>query len=347
MYSLSLYFNLMRLNMAELILSSKVVDEVKGEPFYDRNMGAAKEAAEKYAKKHKGFVAPMHLLLRNFPHFDWHTANMEDISGFDKEGIFVSKNEPVVITYQGGFNGDGVLSSEKIKQALELYDQKKGGLNAVYAAVLADLYPNKEVIAELLRGNMPDGQKVDIFSYRQILAGENKQHNAEFRPYAIVRPLSLARETVSGYGSIDRLTDDKGKVKDSQVIVYAGGVEEAQNVIDNARRKFKSGKLGVWHPFNLDKFSPEQEQARVGYLGVSGDGSLIGDYGLSNNARFVGVAPEAPVAPKNLGAEAQGKPESKLVFIPSLEQVMAVSGRFTDDANKEQLRQELEKLYRQ
>lgn len=136
------------------------------------------------------------------------------------------------------------------------------GLNKIYAAVFNDIYTNSkgepiDVVRQLLNeGAMPDGRAVPVFSYEQMLAGETPQL-MDFASYVVVRPLALARKTVSGYESIDRLTDSEGRISPetgSQVIAYAGGVNEAQNVIDRAKSEFTSGKLGVWHPFNLDAF---------------------------------------------------------------------------------------------
>jgi hypothetical protein len=138
-----------------------------------------------------------------------------------------------------------------------------------------------------------------------MLAGETPK---DFSPYVVVRSLALARQTQSGYASIDRLTNiaelrekdlsdeeiaQQEKVTDSQVIVYAGGLAEGNRVIRSARKNFPSGKLGVWHPFNLDGFNPQQAQGRVLFAGNNDYISLNGYNFLFNVVRLAGVAPEA------------------------------------------------------
>ena len=139
-----------------------------------------------------------------------------------------------------------------------------------------------------------------------MLAGETPK---DFSLYVVVWPLALAQKTVSGYESIDRLTNiaalqEQGlpaeqiaaqeAVEDSQVIVYAGGVAEGNNVIRLARKNFTSGKLGVWHPFNVAEFNSEQSQGRPLFAGYDDNVGLDGISNLNfSYGRFAGVAPEA------------------------------------------------------
>jgi len=105
--------------------------------------------------------------------------------------------------------------------------------------------------------------------------------------------LSLARETISGNESVERLLDHSGEVRDSQVIVYTGGKKEAQRFIDKTVH-IKWSTLGVWHPFNLAAFNPEKSQARFLYLGSISKFGLNGLSDISYEASFVGYHAEIP-----------------------------------------------------
>ncbi|MBI4738727.1 hypothetical protein HY772_04095 [Candidatus Woesearchaeota archaeon] len=266
-----------------------------GEPVYRTNIPDAQRAVEEECRTKGGFVAPAHLLLENWPYTEWLTANSEDLSGVvaaDVPRLGVKKDDCVVATYHGGNDGKwGLLPPDKVARALELREQKKGGLNDLYAAIFSDLYKGDVFTPLVTEGGMPDGRSVQVFSYEQLLAGEAQAHNADCTPYVVVRPLALARKTIAGYETIDRLTDREGKVTDSQVITYAGSKANAQGVIQRAKDIFKTEKLGVWHPFNNKQFNPEQHQGRLLCLGDSNSG-LRGDGNLLNRGRFVRVEAE-------------------------------------------------------
>ena len=251
----------------------------------------AQIALDAHTRETGNVAAPMSLLLEGFPYGNWVTANSEDYSGIDVDGKFAAKDEPIVATRHGGKEGKwGLLTPETIQKALDMHGKNQGGLNQVYAAVLKDLYQTN-VLRQMLNGGMPDGRAVQVFSYNQLMAGECPRDGSE---YIVVRPLSLARKTVSGYSSIARLTDLEGKVTDSQVVVYAGGVDPAQKVIDTAKWKFISGNLGVWHPFNAKEFNPNEAQGHVLFVGYTDYDGLGGNNNLlSSNGRFAVVAPEA------------------------------------------------------
>ena len=129
------------------------------------------------------------------------------------------------------------------------------------------------------------------------------------------------------------MTDGEGNVKDSQVITYAGGVQEGQNVIKRAKESFKSKKLGVWHPFNSDKFNPDEPQGRVLFLNSGDYSGLYGNYYLDYYGRFVGVAPEAQ--------------RDKSLVAPTLEQVLAIVSTSPSIApvNRAALVNQFSKLY--
>jgi len=296
-----------------------VVPQVTGIPFYADTIPEAQRLALAYNQETGGFTAPMPLLLVNFPHSEWYTANSEDLSGvanYDMPHLNIRKGEAFVATAHGGTDGKvGILlTPDKTELALQLWketeeNKQRKGLNAMHAAVLDDIYYGKDVLSVLLNERRaPDNRAIGIYSYEQMLAGETPK---DFSPYVVVRPLALARQTIYGYESIDRLTNiaelverdglsdeesfEQERVTDSQVIVYAGGVAEGNKVIRSARYKFTSGKLGVWHPFNVDTFNPEQSQGRLLFLGKYDDSGFGGDDLLDNDGHFVGgsIAPEA------------------------------------------------------
>ena len=299
----------------------EVISQFIGTPFYANSIFAAQKLAHAYNRQTGRFTAPMPFLLQKFLNSSqWYTANSEDLSGILKYDISyldsdLKKGTAYVATAHGGRDGKVgiILTPDKIELALQLWkdtekDENRKGLNSVYAAVLDDIYEGKDVMSVLLNdGYAPDGRKIGVYSFQQMIAGETPK---DFSPYVIVRTLALAQKTVSDYDSIDRLTNivelqEQGlsieqiakqeTVTDSQVIVYAGGVVEGNNVIKLARKNFTPwhnhtpGNLSVWHPFNADLFMPEQSQGRVLAIGGNDFLGIIGYFGLNDHGRFVGV----------------------------------------------------------
>jgi len=308
----------------------RVVRDVQGEVFYDGKLPVALKAAQKYAADNGTSVANMPLLLRQFPHSEWYTANSEDHSGVDKHGAFGPKDGHIVVTLHGGKEGIGLLTPEVIEKAYDMKKRNKGGMNELYAAKHSDVFDGKDVLTNLLQGGMPDGTKILIIPYSQLV---NEGSPGGSQRYAVVRSLELARKTDSGYKGIDRLADGEGNVKDSQVIAYAGGAQEGQDVINRAKESFKSGKLGVWHPFNHDKFNPDESQGRVLFLVSNDYDGLIGYDNLGDDGRSVGVAPEAQ--------------REKSLVAPTLEQVLAIVNTSPSiaPANRDALVKQFAKLY--
>ena len=314
-----------------LDLEVRIGKDVKGEVFYDKKLPNALRAAQKYAADSGTFVANMPLLLKQFPHKEWYTANSEEHSGIDKYGRFVKRGGYVVITLHGGKEGIGLLTPEVLEKAYDMKKRNKGVIKKLYAAKFNDLFDGKDVLTTLIYGRgMPDGSPILVIPYSQLV---NEGSPGGYQRYAVVRPLELARKTDSGYKSIDRLTNGKGKVTDSQVITYAGGVKEGQNVIDRAIKNFKSGKLRVSHPFNSKNFDPNEPQGRLLFLNPFDYGGLIGDNDLNNYGRVVGVVPEA-----------HGK---KSIAAPKLEQILAIiySSEDIDQEKKVPLANKILELY--
>src|SRR3989338_39324 len=336
-----------------------IIPQVTGTSFNGDSIPEAQKLALAYNRQTCGFTAPMPLLLQNFPHPQWYTANSEDLSGIaknDMPALGLKNGDAYIATAHGGKDGQvGVLlTPEKTELALQLWKDTEGkkqrkGLNILYAAVLDDIYEEKDVMSVLLQeGRRPDNGAIAIYSFQQMLAGETPK---DFSPYVVVRPLALAQKTVSGYESIDRLTNvkdltpleiTKGKetVTDSQVIVYAGGVNEGNNVIKSARKYFISGNVGVWHPFNLKTFNSEQTHGRALFAGYLGNNGLNGNVNLYNGGRLAGVAPEALALLQLYEA-----PQKTTVTFPPLDILVASLERVVPSACQDELRKVLAQFY--
>ncbi len=252
--------------------------DITGKSFICDSIPDSMQAAMKYVKKNDGHLATMIELLRGFPQPTWYTANSEDVSGVDKDNLFgYGINTPVVITS----HGRGLLCNNpnRIRKAL------KEGLNALSAVKLTDDEWNGYV-----RGELSDGRGEiltwDNFLEESAVPNYIDTHSEAHEAIRVVRSLELARKTDTGYKVLSRLCDAKGKVTDSQVIVYAGGVVPAQKVIDEAKSR-NWANLGVYHPFSIEQFAPNEPQGRVLYLGDNG--GLGGDSSVSSYASFFGV----------------------------------------------------------
>ena len=232
--------------------------------------------------------AIMPLLIRNFPHSNWCTTDSGDISGIDKSHKYCNEDHDV-ITLHGGMIK--LLPPEKLQLAMEMHKRKTGGVSDVRSFVLTDLFDEDPLKVLLNDCRLLDNTYVDVVAYDQFL--EEKIIRGYTSPFAVVRPLSLARETISGNESVERLLDHSGEVRDSQVIVYTGGKKEAQRFIDKTVH-IKWSTLGVWHPFNLAAFNPEKSQARFLYLGSISKFGLNGLSDISYEASFVGYHAEIP-----------------------------------------------------
>ena len=146
--------------------------------------------------------------------------------------------------------------------------------------------------------------KVPVLGYEKFLR-EGAPSN--FQNYYVVRTLNLARRTESGYGPIRMLVYENGKVSDSQVIAYAGGIIPAQELVrkmyDHADSRKKTR---VKNRFGSEDFNPEQPQGYLLYL--NGDSECLdGSYSLRYSGQFVGV--NIPALPANVGLCDNGRVE--------------------------------------
>ncbi len=205
----------------------------------------------------------------------WNNVHTEENIGIDTKGRFYKKDEPVLVVVNGG----GILTPDRIRIAYAeglIYHSAK--------------YTDQE-FDYLLDGKLPDGKKISLFLLDKIQAGvSNLPHQ-----FGVVMPYTLAQGTASGY------YQKKAFVENPLVIARAGGLENLEEYFEKAKGGNNSGdakdKVGSWHPFNGRDAS--QAQGRVLFLG-SYYGGLSGNFSLSDNGRFVGVAPEAHGAKKQV-----------------------------------------------
>ena len=105
--------------------------------------------------------------------------------------------------------------------------------------------------------------------------------------FGVVMPYATAQGTHSGQ-------HDKGTFLANPLVIArtVGSFDHLEPYFEKAK---SSNKVGSYHPFSgRDATVP---QGRVLFVSTNING-LDGYFDLSNNGRFVGVAPEAPSAPK-------------------------------------------------
>ena len=244
--------------------------------FYNPSLPNALEKVRNYALS-RGITASMPYLIagkakstkKNYLWKDWFTALSEENIGVDRDGIFVQAGKPVVITVHGG----GILTPDRIRQAY------RKGLTGQSAAKYTD-----EEFENLLKGILPDGNKIEIYSIDDV---RGKKIPNPFGRYGVFLNFESAKATVSGYLRSDDF------MASPLVISRAGTLEYLSAYFNKA--KADDGTVGCWHRLNEIDF--HQPQGRLLFLYAGYDG-LDGDYGLDDDGRFVGVAPEALRAKK-------------------------------------------------
>ena len=242
---------------------------IAGTPFYDSKISVALQHVLEYATS-DGYVATMPELIAakikadkdNFLWQDWYSVHTEENIGIDKKGRFYTKDEPVLVVVNGG----GILTPERINKAYE--DELING-SAKYSDNEFD---------DLLDGKLPDNTSIQLYRFEEIKKGITSLPHR----FGVVMPYSMAKGTSSGYHKKDGFTTNP------LVIARAGGIENLEAYYNLA--KHLDGDLGNYHPFSdRDASTP---QGRLLYLDYY-FGGLNGYSDLSNNGRFVGVAPEA------------------------------------------------------
>lgn len=305
-----------------ITLKEERVPIIQGKPFYNESLPTALEQAQKYAGK-KGYVASMPHLLLNFPHSKWYTANSEEDVGIDTEGQFGEKGQPVVLTIHGG----GILGTpERIKRA---YADK---LTPQYAAKFSP-----EEFAAVLRGEIVGRKgRFPVYRYEEFLEeSASATFLEDHRVYGVLRSFESAKKQPSG--DRQKITD---LVNQTQVIVYAGGKQRAAEAMERAAKVYKDGKLGVWHPFNTERFNSTQAQGRLLFLGYFPHCGLSGLDGLYYDGRFLGVAAE----PHSVRGKREARAEKNVR--PTLDQILRVSQEHVSLAGRKEFEDAIKTLYR-
>ncbi len=246
---------------------------IRGKPFYQDTLYAALENALAFVGK-DGHVASMPFLSLNFPHANFYTANSEELIGIDEEGLYAPRGEPVVVTYHGG----GIFANHptRIRQA---YKEK---LTPEYGAKLSPLE-----FKHALRGNVLDGfRKAPVYNYLDFLEDSKSSTFIYNNPvYGVVRRFEDVKLQGSGYQNIDYLRTN------TQLIIYAGGLERAMDILE----RVGNNKLGVWHPFTVEKFNFTQAQGRLLFLNSNPFLGFAGNYIFYNGGNFVGILSEVEI----------------------------------------------------
>ena len=264
--------------------------------FFDAYLPDALRHALDYAGD-EGFVASLPQLLRartaagygNIIWNTWFNPNSEE------NVLATASGNHVLVTVHGG----GIFASpERFERLFRASTDRFCALG--FTGLFAGKITEREA-RNLLRGRLPDGSDVPLFTFDEFRRGIPGLP----RRYAVAMDFEKAKKCKSGYHGFEELKEDP------LLIVRAGGVEAAAAYLDKAAARCGTSKMGCWHPFR--HIDPSQPQCRVpnlagnkGSLGSEeDDGHLHGydaDYGIGgdsnihntsmiNIARYVAVAP--------------------------------------------------------
>ena len=275
---------------------------------YDSYLPEALRRALDYAGD-DGFVASLPQLLHaratapydNIIWNTWFNSNSEESVLTTPEG------NRVVVTVHGG----GIFSSPERFEKLFRADTSRYG-EMSFTGLFAGKITKREA-HDVLRGHLPDGTEIPVFSFDEFNRGVANLP----RHYAVVMDFETARKCRSGFEAFDDLKDDP------LMIVRAGGVEAAAAYLDKARDRHNTKRTGSWHPFNSIK-DLEQPQTRVpvlagnkGGLGTEDDDAHIfgydAEYGMGgdsmiHNTSMINVARYVAVAPRDASTSVRDLP---------------------------------------
>src|SRR3989338_9014195 len=137
-----------------------IIPQVTGTSFNGDSIPEAQKLALAYNRQTCGFTAPMPLLLQNFPHPQWYTANSEDLSGIaknDMPALGLKRGDAYVATAHGGRDGQvGILLA-------------------------------------------PDNREIRVYSFQQMLAGETPKDFSRYvvvRPLALAQKTVPGYESI-------------------------------------------------------------------------------------------------------------------------------------------------------
>jgi hypothetical protein len=188
----------------------------------------------------------------------WFSANSEE------SVVTTSQGNHVVVTVHGG----GIFASpERFERSLraDLSRYNSEGLTGQYAAKIS-----KREAHDVLKGKLPDGSEIPVYPFDEFKRGVA---DLPMR-YAVVLDFEVARKSISGYASFEKLKDDP------VMIVRAGGVEALAAYLDKVRNRHNTNLMGNSHSHM--RIDPDQPQTRLLNLGGNrgGVGSEGKDQGL-------------------------------------------------------------------
>jgi len=193
----------------------------------------------------------------------WFDALTEEDAGLDTEGRLAAKNEPIVVVVHGG----GILNSARIRQA---YAE---GLTTQNAAKFSP-----EEFNDLLKGNLPSGEKIELYSINDIKKGISHP----LGKYAVWMPAHVTKSKPSTYHTKDVFMNNE------LVIARAGTLEYLESYFEKAKNPIEN-TVGNWHRFNEIDFN----QPRGCMILVNDNfNGLVGSSDLYHYGRFIGVRAE-------------------------------------------------------
>jgi hypothetical protein len=203
----------------------------------------------------KNHVGDDHYFWENYA--DVHT---EENMGTDTDGLYVPRGKGVVLVVHGG----GLLTPDRIKEAIN--DGLVDG---------SGKYEPSE-FSELLKGNLPSGEKIPIYRLDDV-----KKETPKERRFGVALPFDEAAGTSSGQHSKNDF------VNNPLVVARNGGKEGLEEYFDKADRQ--SG-VGNYHVLTDRNIAVPQGRVLFLYDNISG---LNGYNDLYDYGRFVGVRKNA------------------------------------------------------
>jgi hypothetical protein len=186
----------------------------------------------------------------------WFTTSSEEYNGKTRSG------KPVVLEVHGG----GILT--QLQRLEKAYEE---GITKEFGARLDD-----QEVLDAIYGKLPGGITLPIYTLAEIRRGINPEE----RRFGVIMDYSTARDTRSGFFTVDEL------IKNPIAIARAGSIKRLEDYAIKATTKYNAQKLGLTHPFN--KISPDEPQARFLIMGISWEDCF--DSGLQySEGAFVGV----------------------------------------------------------
>ena len=215
--------------------------------FYDMNLPNALKGAQGYAKERRGCVLSMPQLIQTRINsgsddelwHNWYTALSEEIVCKTPHG------NDVVIVLHGG----GMLTPERIQRAYN------GGYGKGLTSNDAVRIINDEV-KDLLEGKLFDGNGLPMFSSEEFSKTNISDSD---RNYGVIMDFDTIRKTESGNQDISKLSNNP------LFIARVGGIEQATEYLDKAKKVYKTEKMGNWHYF--EHIDPAEAQGRLLVLG--------------------------------------------------------------------------------